>query len=436
MGWIIFFVALAWLIFRTNVSPYLVVPLAVVIACVGEHLLEIFLRGLMSYRHEPYSAGRGYGEEEEAESRRYALLRAAMHGLSSKPERPETGRGIPEEVEEQAYKQAMERVETRSPAPPPDPPSALGQRQGRSIGLAAAATEERLVPGKARDTHSAGLGQVIQQGWSCPTCGSPSKTTRWEGDEVIRVCGNGHRSVVWRRSGEQSKESTLPPTQHQPPEEAPWLATREAFQRGWSAKWLRTQEGQAWLKSPEGQDYIRRLGRVHDSPRAAGIEGRVVPSKTQEPPVDLGGQALQRGWSCPTCGSPGKAAHWEGDEVIRECVNGHRSVLATAAERAWSQEASGTLPPWERFVWGPFEPYSGLSREELLTILESQLKSLRPRRRQKWLYVLDVLRCADDTPAWQGLIDSLEKKRPHLIRGKPNEVIDKLMKELRKEWLH
>lgn len=335
MGWIIFFLALAWLIFRTNVSPYLVVPLAIVIAIVGETVLEIFLRGLMSYRHEPHLGG--YREEEEAESRRYALLKAAMQGLFGKPERPETGRGIPEEVEEKAYKQALERVETRSPAP----------------------------------------------------------------------------------------SSVPPPTQHQP------------------------TEGD-WLKTPEGQDYISwRYGEFStgaDTP-AAEIEGRVVPRKTQEPPADLGGQGFQRGWSCPTCGSPGKTTLWQGDEVVRECVNGHRSVLATAAERAWSQEAhqtphasrgSATGPPLHR-AEPPRVPAHDVAypqtREELLTYLEYLLRSSRPRRRQKWLYVLDFLRHAKEDSEWQRLVDALEKKRPDLIRGKPKEVIDKLMKELREEWL-
>jgi hypothetical protein len=56
MGWLIFFVALAWLVSRTDVNPFLAVPLAIVIAFIGEAVVEIFVRGIISETkkdHEP-----------------------------------------------------------------------------------------------------------------------------------------------------------------------------------------------------------------------------------------------------------------------------------------------------------------------------------------------------------------------------------------------
>ena len=52
MGWLIFFVALAWLVFGSEVNPFLALPLAIVIAFVGEWIVEIFVRGILSYQRE------------------------------------------------------------------------------------------------------------------------------------------------------------------------------------------------------------------------------------------------------------------------------------------------------------------------------------------------------------------------------------------------
>ncbi len=61
MGWLIFFVALAWLVFGSDVNPFLALPLAIVIAFVGEWIVEIFARGILSYRELP--ARKAHGEE-------------------------------------------------------------------------------------------------------------------------------------------------------------------------------------------------------------------------------------------------------------------------------------------------------------------------------------------------------------------------------------
>jgi len=48
VGWLIFFVALGWLVFRTNLNPFLALPLAIVIAFIGETVVETFVRGVIS----------------------------------------------------------------------------------------------------------------------------------------------------------------------------------------------------------------------------------------------------------------------------------------------------------------------------------------------------------------------------------------------------
>jgi len=79
----------------------------------------------------------------------------------------------------------------------------ISHKAGESIAREEREKEERLgIPRKTQET-SADLGGLYshtsQSQWSCPTCGSSSKATRWQGDVVIRECANGHRSVVWRR---------------------------------------------------------------------------------------------------------------------------------------------------------------------------------------------------------------------------------------------